>query len=156
MKLLIAMALLTIASTAYGQTKPSGAVSVPGCGAANIEFNVKTDDKQHAAVQPDAGKANVYFLQDDAEFGSNPRPTTRFGLDGAWTGATHSSSYFYVSVDPGRDLSAPSISEGKRRSTSPQKPDTIITFEPRMYTSRRRKRRPSFSSNHSIATRPSF
>jgi len=101
MKLLLAMVFLTIASTAYGQTKPSGAVSVPGCGAANIEFNVKTDDKQHAAVQPDAGKANVYFLQDDAEFGSNPRPTTRFGLDGAWTGATHSSSYFYVSVDPG-------------------------------------------------------
>jgi hypothetical protein len=101
MKLLIAIALLAIASPAFGQAQSSGSASVPGCGAANVEFNVRTDDKQHPAVQPDAGKANVYFLQDDAKFGSNPRPTTRFGIDGAWVGATHSNSYFYVSIDPG-------------------------------------------------------
>ena len=83
MKLLIGMVLLTIVPTAYGQTKSSGAASVPGCGAANIEFNVKTDDKQRSAVQLDAAKAHVYFLQDDAAFLSRPRPTTRFGIDGA-------------------------------------------------------------------------
>jgi len=101
MKLLVAMVLLAIASPAFGQAQSSGAAAVPGCGAANIEFNVKTDNKPRPAVQPDAGKANVYFLQDDAEFGSSPRPTTRFGLDGMWAGATHSNSYFYASVDPG-------------------------------------------------------
>jgi hypothetical protein len=101
MKLLIGMVLLTIAPTAYGQTKSSGAASVPGCGAANIEFNVKTDDKQRSAVQPDAAKAHVYFLQDDAAFLSRPRPTTRFGIDGAWVGATHSNSYFSITIDPG-------------------------------------------------------
>ncbi len=101
MKLLMAMALLAFASPAFGQAQSSGAASVPGCGAANVEFNVKTDNKPHPAVQPDAGKAHVYFLQDDADFLSRPRPTTRFGIDGAWVGATHSNSYFYVTVDPG-------------------------------------------------------
>jgi hypothetical protein len=46
-------------------------------------------------------KALIFFLQDDAKFHSVPRPTTRFGIDGAWVGATHANSYFYVSVDPG-------------------------------------------------------
>jgi hypothetical protein len=101
MKPLVAIILLAVASPVFGQAQSSGATSIPGCGAANIEFNVKTDDGQRPAVQPDAGKANIYFLQDDVEFASNPRPTTRFGLDGTWVGATHSNSYFYVSVDPG-------------------------------------------------------
>jgi uncharacterized protein DUF2846 len=101
MKPLIAMLLLAVASLVFGQAQSSGAASIPGCGAANIEFNVKTDEKQHPAVPQDATKAHVYFLQDDAEFLSRPRPTTRFGIDGAWVGATHSSSYFYVTIDPG-------------------------------------------------------
>lgn len=101
MNLVIAIVLLAIASPAFGQTQSSAAATIPGCGAASIQFNVKTDDKQHPVVPPGAGKANIFFLQDDAEFGSNPRPTTRFGIDGAWVGATHSNSYLYVSVDPG-------------------------------------------------------
>jgi len=101
MKLLMAMVLLAIASPAFGQAQTPAAASVPGCGAANVEFNVKTDNKQRPAPQPEAGKAHVYFLQDDAEFLSRPRPTTRFGIDGAWVGATHSNSYFYVTIDPG-------------------------------------------------------
>jgi hypothetical protein len=101
MKLLVAMLLLAVASPILGQAQTSGAASIPGCGAANIEFNVKTDDRQRQAVQPGAGKANVYFLQDDAAFLASPRPTTRFGIDGAWVGATHSNSYFYISIDPG-------------------------------------------------------
>jgi hypothetical protein len=101
MKLLVAMLLLAVASPVFGQAQSSGAASVPGCGAATTEFDVKTDDKQHPAVQQDAGKARVYFLQDDAAFLSRPRPTTRFGIDGAWVGATHSNSYFYITIDPG-------------------------------------------------------
>ena len=94
------MLLLAVASPVFGQAQSSGATSIPGCGAANIEFNVKTDDKQHPAVQPDAGKANVYFLQDDAAFLAHTIPTTRFGINGAVVGATHSNSYFYITIDP--------------------------------------------------------
>ncbi len=101
MKIFIAMVLLAIALPSVGRAQSSGAASVLGCGAANVEFNVKTNNKQRPAVPPEPGKAHVYFLQDDADFLSRPRPTTRFGIDGAWAGATHSSSYFYVTVDPG-------------------------------------------------------
>ena len=94
MKLFIAIALLTVVAPAFGQSQSSVAASVPGCGATNEEFDVKADKKQHPAVQPDASKAHVFFLQDDADFLSRPRPTTRFGIDGAWVGATQSNSYF--------------------------------------------------------------
>jgi hypothetical protein len=62
---------------------------------------VKTDDNKHPAGQPDAGKALVYFIEDDSDFGSFPKPTTRAGVDGSWVGATHGDSYFFFSVDPG-------------------------------------------------------
>jgi hypothetical protein len=101
MKALAAMVLFAVALPASGQSQPASTAVAPGCGPANIEFDVKTDNKQHPTAQPDAGKALVYFLQDDADFNSRPRPTTRFGLDGAWVGATHSDSYVYVLVDPG-------------------------------------------------------
>jgi hypothetical protein len=101
MKILPAVIFLSLALPAFGQSQPSGTAVAPGCGPANIEFDVKTDNKQHPTAQPEGGKAIVYFLQDDADFNSRPRPTTRFGLDGAWVGATHSDSYLYVLVDPG-------------------------------------------------------
>jgi len=72
----------------------------PGCGTVDIKFDVSTKDSQVMAA-PDPGKALIYFLQDDTNFASHPRPTTRFGLDGKWIGATHANSYFYLSVDPG-------------------------------------------------------
>jgi len=59
------------------------------------------DQKNHSAGQPENGKALVYFIQDDTQFLSRPRPTTRVGIDGSWVGATQSQSYFYVSVEPG-------------------------------------------------------
>jgi hypothetical protein len=62
---------------------------------------VNTDAEQHSVPSPEAGKALVVFLQDDFEFNSTPKPTTRFGVDGIWVGATHANSYFYVPVDPG-------------------------------------------------------
>lgn len=73
----------------------------PGCGPANVKFDVSTKKAQLSTVARDSGKAFVYFLQDDLKYDSTPRPTTRFGIDGAWVGATHANSYFYVAVDPG-------------------------------------------------------
>lgn len=79
----------------------SRAQEAPGCGPTNIKFDVKTMGGQHALPSPDPGKALVIFLQDDLKFNSRPRPTTRFGIDGTWVGATQANSYFFVSVDPG-------------------------------------------------------
>jgi Protein of unknown function (DUF2846) len=83
------------------QANSVNSLGAPGCGPADLQFDVKTEGKQQAVPFPDAGKALVFFLQDDAKFGSRPRPTTRFGIDATWIGATHSNSYFYVSINPG-------------------------------------------------------
>ena len=80
---------------------PSRAQDAPGCGPANVKFNVKTTSERPAMPAADSTKSLVYFLQDDVHFESRPRPTTRFGIDGNWVGATQANSYFFVSVDPG-------------------------------------------------------
>src|SRR5882762_1272192 len=101
MKDLTALLLFAFATASFAQNAPTAAAAAPGCGAENTKFDVKTDRSQHPFVKPEPGKALVYFLQDDAYFQSVPRPTTRFGLDGNWVGATQANAYFYVSVDPG-------------------------------------------------------
>lgn len=92
--------LFLIASPAFAQTAPAVAVA-PGCGASKVTFSVETNKNQHPFAQPDAGKALVYFVEDDSNFNAVPKPTVRAGLDGTWVGATHGSSYFYFSVDVG-------------------------------------------------------
>jgi len=102
--LLAAVSLATSASAQNRLVTETPAAS--GCGDPSIKFQVKTDKAQHP-VQPEAGKALVYFIQDDSEFTSSPKPTTRAGLDGKWVGATHTNSYFFFAVDPGvHDLCA--------------------------------------------------
>jgi hypothetical protein len=95
MRALLAFFLLT--TPVFAQD----AAIAPSCGPDNAKFEVKTESRQHPFDQPVAGKALVYFVEDDSEFGSTPKPTIRVGLDGAWVGATHGDSYFYFTVDPG-------------------------------------------------------
>lgn len=73
----------------------------PGCGPSNIKFDVTTTKQVPAAPAAQPGKALVYFLQDDLKYETAPRPTTRFGVDGTWIGATHANSYFFAFVDAG-------------------------------------------------------
>lgn len=94
------LATLLFTSLVFAQNQPASSAKVPACGAPEGRFEVKTDTGQHPA-QPEPGKALVYFIQDDSNFASRPRPTTRVGMDGQWVGATHGDSYFYFSVDPG-------------------------------------------------------
>ena len=94
------LVIFLLASSAVPLTQ-SDPLSAPGCGPAKVKFDVKTESGQHVLPSPEPGRAVVFFLQDDAKFGSIPRPTTRFGIDGNWVGATHANSYFYVFVDPG-------------------------------------------------------
>jgi Protein of unknown function (DUF2846) len=79
----------------------TGNAGTPGCGAPNAKFAVNTEKGQPHPAQPDAGKALVYFIEDDSEFESSPKPTTRIGVDGEWVGATHGNSYFHASIAPG-------------------------------------------------------
>jgi hypothetical protein len=95
------LVVLLFAGLAFAEDKPIGTALPPVCGAAGAKFDVKTDSGRHPASEPETGKALVYFLEDDSEFGSTPKPTTMASLDGQWVGATHGDSYFYFSVDPG-------------------------------------------------------
>src|ERR1700732_1017595 len=98
MKTLPVLFLLAITSSlAFAQSQPTETAKAPGCGTSGTKFDVKTNSSQHPFAKPEPGKALVYFLQYDTFFQSVPRPTTRFGLDANWIGATHSNSYFYVS-----------------------------------------------------------
>ena len=81
--------------------KPRRTRIAPGCGPDEVKFEVKTEENPHPVGLPDAGKALVYFVQDESEFNTVFKPTTRYGVDGGWVGATHGSSFFYLSVDPG-------------------------------------------------------
>lgn len=92
----------TVILTALAIFSPAAlAQSGPGCGPASVKLDVSTTKQRPAAPEIQAGKALVYFLQDDLKYNATPRPTTRFAIDGTWVGATHANSYFYVFVDPG-------------------------------------------------------
>jgi hypothetical protein len=92
-----AVLLLGAGSAATAQNT----VEAPGCGLDKEHFDVKTTKRQHPETKEDADKAVVYFLQDDREFESTPKPVVRLGIDGKWIGATHGTSYLVTTVEPG-------------------------------------------------------
>ncbi len=96
-----ALMLFLLTSPAFAQGKLTDTALTPACGPDNSKFEVKTTKSRRPAMQPDAGKALVVFVEDDSQFASHPAPTTRAGLDGSWVGATHGDSYFTFSLDPG-------------------------------------------------------
>lgn len=97
----ITLLIFLIASTGLAHAQTEGKRAAPACGPDHVKFNVKTAKERPQAGSPDAGKALVYFLEDDSAYHPYPKPTTRMGVDGEWVGATHGNSFFYFSVDPG-------------------------------------------------------
>jgi hypothetical protein len=105
-----AIVFLFLGVTAFAQQKelfsqqPGQNRLASACGPANVNYKVSFDRSQHAPVPPEAGKALVYFLQDDGSgvggttLGSQ---TTRSAVDGAWLGANRGNSWFAVAVAPG-------------------------------------------------------
>jgi hypothetical protein len=96
--LVLALALLPL--SAFGQEKQAPIAGAPGCGDDTVKFEVKTAAEPNDTA-PGPGRALVYFIEDDSNFESFPKPTTRAGVDGVWVGATHGNSYLAFSVDPG-------------------------------------------------------
>ena len=84
------------------QDQAAAAFAAAGCGQNEVQFDVKTDKKQHPLPQPAPGKAMVYVLEEDfAAFCIGGCITTRVGVDGAWVGANQGKSYLFFIVDPG-------------------------------------------------------
>jgi hypothetical protein len=80
--LIVMLVVMLVALSAFAQ-QDSGAL-VAACGPKSTSFNVKLDESQHTLVQPEPGKALVYFVQDigDANCFADCL-TTKIGLDGA-------------------------------------------------------------------------
>lgn len=73
------------------------------CGDDDVKFSVDTQENQPAPAPPEAGKAQIVFIE--AYEKNMPMigggPIVRFGMDGAWVGANKGDSFFTMSVDPG-------------------------------------------------------
>jgi hypothetical protein len=99
-----ALIALLFTSATFAQGSTANLLTAAGCGANEIQFDVKTDKKQHPTAQPDPGKALVYVIgaawSDYAEVHIGV-PPTRFGIDGTWVGANGYRSYFFFPVEPG-------------------------------------------------------
>ena len=81
------------------------AVLPDACGDDRITFDVKTQKGVPAPAVPDAGRAQIVFIENFSQnqgFCVGCEVTTRVGLDGAWVGANHGNSYFTYAVAPGQ------------------------------------------------------
>ena len=90
--------VLLFGTFVFAQDSSSSINTAPGCGTASVKFEVKMDKSPHPLLQPPPGQAIVYFVEDDTEFESTPKPTTRVGVDGTWVGANHGNSYFSFAI----------------------------------------------------------
>jgi hypothetical protein len=91
------LVLLLAASTGFAQS-PTAA-----CGPAGTEFKVSLDKAPHTVSPPGADRARIYFIHDAGTLAKVPLayPTVKVGIDGAWIGANHGDSFFWIDVAPG-------------------------------------------------------
>lgn len=105
MKSMLVLALLNmLAGPVFAQDQATAARTAAGCGADDVQFDVKTDKSQHPQGQVPLDKALVYVFEverTDAGAFKIGAVTIRIGFDGQWVGANHGSTYFYFPVDPG-------------------------------------------------------
>lgn len=84
----------------------SAATVLPdACGNEKIGFEIQLRKNHPAPAAPEAGKGQVIFVEKSEKppaIGCIGCDTvTRYGVDGAWVGATKDNSYFSISLDPG-------------------------------------------------------
>ena len=76
------------------------------CGDDKVKFDIKLQKGPPVPSAPAEGKAQIFFVE------SSQKPMalgcmgrcgnfTKYGVDGAWVGATKDNSYFLLSLDPG-------------------------------------------------------
>jgi hypothetical protein len=88
-----------------GGTRVGATVLPDACGRDEIRFKVTTEKGRPAPAAPEAGKAQIVFVETiDKDWtgtciGCNV--LTRVGVDGAWVGANKGVSYFAYTVEPG-------------------------------------------------------
>jgi hypothetical protein len=92
--------LLCASFLAPVQALAKPAILPDGCGDDKIQFDVKLEKDNPGLPALSAGKALIVFVE-TMPGEQRVQSTTRFGTDGAWSGATKGDSYFAVEVAPG-------------------------------------------------------
>ncbi len=95
-----AMAAMLVAVPILAQENGDAMGGAPGCGEVGVKFDVRMEKNQKPPTAA-PGNAMVYVIEDDTNFQSTPKPTTRVGVDGQWVGATHGNSFVGFEVTPG-------------------------------------------------------
>jgi hypothetical protein len=89
-------------SLAFANSALAKTILPDACGDDSVKFDVKTEKNQPAPAGPDAGKAQIVFINMvPYESALAKFPVIRYGVDGAWVGANKGDSYFTLTVDPG-------------------------------------------------------
>ncbi|MGA7831373.1 MAG: hypothetical protein WCA21_10455 [Terracidiphilus sp.] len=97
----IALLLLCISLLPATQALARSKAILPdGCGDDSIQFDAKQEKDNPGLPALAEGKALIVFSESMPNE-MKVQSTTRFGVDGAWAGATKGDSYFTVTVDPG-------------------------------------------------------
>jgi hypothetical protein len=99
----LVIAFLLLGSAVHAQSTADRARTQAGCGPSDVNFEVTLDKKHRATPQAAAGKAIVYFVQQDVTDPGfmMPNATLKVGADGSWVGGTHGKSYLFFPVEPG-------------------------------------------------------
>jgi hypothetical protein len=79
------------------------------CGNEKVSFEIQLQKNPPAPAAPEAGKAQVFFIEKSEKppaigclsAGVSCNDVARFGVDGAWVGATKGNSYLPISLEPG-------------------------------------------------------
>lgn len=68
-----------------------------------MSFKVVLNNQPQAQTPIAVGKARIFFIHEAGSLNgvAFAYPTTKYAIDGAWTGANHSDSWFEVSINPG-------------------------------------------------------
>jgi hypothetical protein len=94
--------LLLCASLLVAVQAKAKTILPDACGDDSVKFFVSSLKDQPAPAPPTAGKAQIVFIENENHMiGLFMYATVRFGMDGAWVGATSNNSYFTVTIDPG-------------------------------------------------------
>jgi hypothetical protein len=100
MKPLLAILLLSASLAPAVQARAT--ILPDACGDDKIKFDVTTQKPSSALAAPEAGKAQLLLIENENRMiGPFMYATVRFGMDGAWAGATNNNSYFVLTVEPG-------------------------------------------------------
>jgi hypothetical protein len=102
----LSLTLLLVAFFIVSSTQTQAAKLPDACGDDKVKFDIKLQSDAPAPSDPAPGKAQIFFIE------SSKKPMalgcmgrcgnfTRYGMDGAWVGATKDNSYFVLSLDPG-------------------------------------------------------